>query len=56
MEAHRAGLERVVQADAKPISWVQLLCELQRDWKRKETALEFARLLFSEEGLATALE
>jgi len=56
VEAHRAGLERVVQAGAKPISWVQLLCELQRDWKRKETASEFARLLFSEEGLSTALE
>jgi nicotinamidase-related amidase len=56
IEAHRAGLERVVQAGAKPISWVQLLCELQRDWKRKETASEFARLLFSAEGLATALE
>jgi len=56
VEAHRAGLERVVQAGAKPISWVQLLCELQRDWKRKETASEFARLLFSGEGLSTALE
>lgn len=56
VEAHRAGLERIVQAGAKPISWVQLLCELQRDWNRKETSSEFARLLFSSEGLATAVD
>jgi hypothetical protein len=36
-EAHRAGLERVVQAGAQPISWVSLTCELQRDWARIET-------------------
>jgi nicotinamidase-related amidase len=37
VEAHRAGLERVVQAGAQPISWVSLACELQRDWNRVET-------------------
>ena len=37
LEAHRAGLERVVQAGAQPISWVSLACELQRDWARLET-------------------
>jgi nicotinamidase-related amidase len=31
-EAHRAGLERVAQAGAHPVSWVSLACELQRDW------------------------
>jgi nicotinamidase-related amidase len=36
-EAHRAGLERVVQAGAQPISWVSFACELQRDWARLET-------------------
>jgi nicotinamidase-related amidase len=36
-EAHRAGLERIVQAGAQPISWVTLACELQRDWARVET-------------------
>ena len=30
-EAHRAGLERVLQAGTQPISWVALACELQRD-------------------------
>jgi nicotinamidase-related amidase len=36
-EAHRAGLERIVQAGAQPISWVSLACELQRDWARTAT-------------------
>ena len=36
-EAHRAGLERVVQAGAQPIGWVSLACELQRDWAREDT-------------------
>jgi nicotinamidase-related amidase len=36
-EAHRAGLERIVQAGAQPIGWVSLACELQRDWARTGT-------------------
>jgi nicotinamidase-related amidase len=36
-EAHRAGLERTVQAGAQPISWVSLAGELQRDWARQQT-------------------
>ena len=48
VEAHRAGLERVTQAGGKPISWVSLACELQRDWSRQETVPEFARILFTE--------
>lgn len=36
-EAHRAGLERIMQAGGQPISWVSLACELQRDWARVET-------------------
>jgi nicotinamidase-related amidase len=37
LEAHRAGLERIVQAGAQPIAWVSLACELQRDWGRLAT-------------------
>jgi nicotinamidase-related amidase len=47
-EAHRAGLERVMQAGGAPISWVSLACELQRDWARHQTAPEFAQILFTE--------
>src|SRR6201993_2090517 len=36
-EAHRSGLERVTQAGGKPVSWVSLACELQRDWAREDT-------------------
>lgn len=46
VEAHRAALDRVSQAGAQPVSWVQLICELQRDWARTETATEFAQILF----------
>jgi nicotinamidase-related amidase len=37
-DAHRAALERVVQAGAQPVTWIPLGGELQRDWARTETA------------------
>jgi len=40
----------VTQAGAQPVSWVQVLCELQRDWARTETAGPFAKILFTVEG------
>ncbi len=46
VEAHRAGLKRIIQAGGKPTSWVQLICELQRDWNRKETVQSFKPILF----------
>ena len=48
--AHETALQRVTQAGAQPIGWVQLLCELQRDWSRTETAKPFAEILFAVEG------
>ena len=42
-EAHRAGLERVVQAGGQPISWVSLACELQRDWARPAPSLTWSK-------------
>lgn len=50
LEAHNAGLERLAQAGAKPTSWVQLICELQRDWNREATVPGFADILFAIEG------
>lgn len=44
--AHETTLRRMEQAGVKLISWVQLACELQRDWNREETAEEFANILF----------
>jgi len=48
--AHEAGLRRIEQAGARPISWASLLGELQRDWARMETAGPVAKVLFSVEG------
>ena len=50
LEAHNAGLDRLQQAGAKPTSWVQLICELQRDWNREATVPGFADILFAIEG------
>ncbi|MEB0055595.1 hydrolase [Variovorax sp. LG9.2] len=49
-EAHRAGLQRLLQAGAQPTSWVQLSCELQRDWNREATVPGFADIVFAVEG------
>jgi nicotinamidase-related amidase len=49
-EAHRAGLDRIVQAGGVPVSWIQLACELQRDWNRDATAPGFSSIVFAEVG------
>lgn len=49
-EAHRAGLQRIVQAGGIPVSWIQLACEFQRDWNRESTAAGFAEIVFAEVG------
>lgn len=45
--AHQAGLERIIQAGARPTTWIQLACELQRNWNRAETVAGFAEIVFS---------
>jgi len=50
VEAHQAALRRAEQAGAKPIGWTQLLCELQRDWQRKETVPAFMNLFIETGG------
>jgi nicotinamidase-related amidase len=52
VEAHEAALRRIEQAGGKPISWTQLLCELQRDWARKETVPAFMDLFVQIGGTA----
>jgi nicotinamidase-related amidase len=47
-EAHRAGIERVVQAGAVPIGWVSLACELQRDWNRLETVPQIVEIVLTD--------
>jgi hypothetical protein len=48
-EAHQAGLDRIAQAGGQPASVVQVGCELQRDWARRETAGGFTQILFGGE-------
>jgi nicotinamidase-related amidase len=50
--AHEAALRRIEQAGAKPISVVQLLCELQRDWSRTETVPDFLQINIEMGGTA----
>jgi nicotinamidase-related amidase len=47
VEAHEAGLQRLVQAGGQLVTWGQLACELQRDWNRTKTAGQFAEILFA---------
>lgn len=35
--AHRASMDRMIQAGVVPVTWQQVLLEWQRDWARKET-------------------
>lgn len=45
--AHAAGLARIQQAGGRPITWIQLVCELQRDWNRWETVEGFSDIVFA---------
>jgi nicotinamidase-related amidase len=35
--AHRCAMQRVVQAGAVPVTWLQVLLEFQRDWAKRDT-------------------
>src|SRR3984893_14248621 len=47
-EAHRAGLDRVIQAGGQPISWVSLAFELQRDWARQDTVQAIVEIVLTD--------
>ncbi len=47
-EAHRAGLDRVMQAGGHPISWVSLAVELQRDWARQDTVQAIIEIVLTD--------
>jgi len=53
-EAHRAGLERIVHAGARPISWVGLAGELQRDWARADTVGDLVDIVLTTRLLRAA--
>ena len=35
--AHDMAMQRIIQAGAVPVTWLQVLLEFQRDWARRET-------------------
>jgi nicotinamidase-related amidase len=47
-QAHRAGLDRVMQAGGQPISWVSLAVELQRDWARQDTVQQVIDIVLTD--------
>jgi hypothetical protein len=47
LEAHRAGLERILRAGGQPVGWVSLACELQRDWARATTVGEVVDIVLT---------
>jgi nicotinamidase-related amidase len=53
--AHETALRRIEKAGAMLTSNAQVLCELQRDWDRKETASELVHI-FRETGVFLKLE
>jgi len=53
--AHDAALRRMEQAGAKLTTNAQVICELQRDWNRKETAGGMVNL-FMQSGVFLKLE
>lgn len=36
-QIHKTAIKRMVQAGARPITWMQFLLELQRDWANQDT-------------------
>jgi nicotinamidase-related amidase len=37
LQAHDAAIKRMMQVGVIPVTWLQVMCELQRDWARQET-------------------
>jgi nicotinamidase-related amidase len=35
--AHDYSMQRMIQAGIRPLTWLQLLLEWQRDWARRDT-------------------
>jgi nicotinamidase-related amidase len=49
-EAHTLAIDRMVQAGARPMTSLQYLLELQRDWARKETYNQTSAIAISNGG------
>jgi hypothetical protein len=47
-ETHRAGPERVIRPGGRPVGWVALAVELQRDCAREETVGDVIEIVLTE--------
>ena len=45
VEAHELAINRMILAGVKPITWLAVLAEWQRDWAQVETAVPFTGVL-----------
>ncbi|HEV7738072.1 MAG TPA: hydrolase [Chlamydiales bacterium] len=50
LEAHKMAIKRMTQAGVIPVTWLQVVCELQRDWARKETYAAVTNLIKEHAG------
>ncbi len=50
VEAHAMGVERMILAGIKPITWLAVLCEWQRDWARTDKLGSLAAILQAHGG------
>lgn len=48
--AHRAAMQRVVQAGAVPVTWQQVLLEFQRDWAKRDTYDAVMKIVLEHSG------
>jgi len=49
--AHQMAMQRMIQAGVVPITWLQFLFELQRDWARQDTYLEVLNIATEHAGV-----
>jgi len=50
IEAHKMAIKRMTQAGVIPVTWLQVMCELQRDWGRKETYADVMKVIKEHSG------
>lgn len=50
IETHAMAMQRMIQAGIKPITWLAVLSEWQRDWARQETIGAVAKILMEHGG------
>lgn len=44
-QVHKTAIKRMMQAGARPVTWMQVLLEFQRDWARGETYNETLQII-----------